>query len=147
LIFDDDELVAAFGEGGLVGGEDVRFTEFEVALDDLEDGFEGPEVEEIEEAIDDGEALFGHEAIDEGAGDHLRLGEFGDGGIAEVGEAEGVEHDDDALGVFCIESRLCEAEGGCSTGEYGVAAEMLIDLAVDFSGVGFGFAGNDFEEV
>lgn len=37
-----------------MSGEDERFSEFEVGLDDLVDSFEGPRVEEVEESVDDG---------------------------------------------------------------------------------------------
>ena len=136
-----------FGEGGLVSGEDVRLAEFKVALDDLENRFESPGVEEVEQAIDDGEALFGDEGIDEGAGYHLRLRELGDGGVAEIGEAEGIQDDHDALGVFALEGAFCEAEGGGAAGENRVTAKMAVGGGLDGSGVGFCFARDDFEEV
>lgn len=91
--------------------------------------------------------MFGHEAINEGAGDDLGLGEFGDGDIAEIGKAERVEDDDDSLGVLGIEGFFGEAEGGCAPWEDRVAAEVAVGFGGDGSGVGFCFSGDDFEQV
>ncbi len=93
-------MVGPLGERGLMGGEEVGLTEFEVIQHHPKGAVKDPRVEEIEEAIYEGDAGLGDEPFDECAGDHLGLAQAGDGLLADIGQTEGIEDNDGALIIF-----------------------------------------------